>query len=307
MDPIVGLSIASSIIAAVQVTNNFVRFLEAANFAKDPRVKIIRYNLMTQRALTIAWGNRLRSENTETWAIPHESARDVQHILSEMQYYFKRAEAKMKKIYNAPDGKMTSRVFFQRFLFVNGGYEELKEMTEALDSMNRTLLAIAPPPPSSYPGTSSPDKLAPSDVRLGVSKIVLESGGNQTGPIDTARIPFPDVSIEALYSVCLEALVFICAGSQQDQILEYQYDRLKLWGAGILKTGPSSLDKVLRAIGPRAFQEALIRTLVYLAVSEGSEDCEHHKRIALTGLRDYLEMALCTCRSRPTATAGTST
>ena len=307
MEAIVALSVASSILAAVQISNDFVRFVEAANFARDPRVKIIRYNLMTQRALTIAWANRMRSENTETWAIPNESVRDVHHILSEMQDYFKRAEDKMMKIYNAPDGKMTSRVFFQRFLFVNGGYEELKHMTEALDSMNRALLAIAPPPPSFYPGTSSPDKLAPSDVRPGASKTVLDSGGNQSGVLDTARIPLPEVPIEALYSVCLEALASICAASQQDPILEYQYDRLKLWGAGILKTGPSSLDKVFKANGPKAFQEALIRTLVYLAISEGSEDCEHHKRVALTGLRDYLEIALCACRSRPTATAGTST
>ena len=267
------LAITGSVLAAVQLSNNVVQILKGAGYTREPRVKVIQYNLMTQRALTIAWANRLRSENAETWAIPPQSAQDVEQILSEMQDYFHQAEAKMEKIYRAPDGKMTSRVFLQRFLFINGGYEELRNITDALESMNKALLAIAPPP-SAYP---VPYRLAPSELRPGWLDKAPELRGDQTNLPDTAKIMTQEVSIEALYSLSLKALASICAGSQQDQILEYQYDRLKLWGAGILKTGRSSLDQVLKADseGYKIFQEVLIRMLVYLAISEGSVSSEH--------------------------------
>lgn len=257
--------------AAVEICNNVVRVLKGTSLTKDPRVKLIKYNLMTQRALTVAWANRLRSENAETWAIPPESARDVEQILSEMKYYFSQAEVKMDKIYSAPDGKMTSRVFLHRFLFVNGGFEELKDMTDALESMNKTLLVIAPPPPSSSPRASSPDKRFPSGPGRGVSKIAPELRADRTNLPDTAKILTPDFSIDALYTVCLKALASICAGTQQDQVLECQHDRLKLWGAGILKIGRSSLDQILKmkSEAHQRFQEVLVRTLIYLAISEG--------------------------------------
>lgn len=286
------LAVAGSVMAAVQFTNNFVQVFKGASLTKDPRVEVIKYNLMTQRALTIAWANRLRSENAETWAIPPESARDAEQILSEMQYYFWRAEAKMDKIYRAPDGKMTSRVFLQRFLFVNGGYEELKSITDALEAMNNTLLVIAPPPPSSSLGEGAPsaDTFSPLNPVASVSK-----PADPTSLPDTANILTRDFSIDALYTVCLKALASICVGTQQDQILEFQYDRLKLWGAGILKTGRSSLDQIFKANPKwhRRFQEVLVRTLVYLAISEGSVHCECHKRVALTRIADVILKLLC--------------
>ncbi len=299
--------VAASVLAAVQLSNDIARILKAVNLTDDPRVKLIKYNLMTQRALTIAWANRLRSESSDTWNIPPESARDVEQILAEMNTYFSRAEAKMDKIYRAPDGKMTSRLFVRRFLFVNGGFEELKDLTDALDSMNKTLLVIAPPSPS-YPVGASVN-VAPSNS----SKETSEIRQNHEVENDVLSYPndisAPQVSIHSLYTLCLEALGSICAGTRPEQVLEDHYDRLKLWGIGIFTDGPLAIDKILMAESRRHghLQEVLVRILVYVAVSEGMDSL--HILVFLTNIvdRDHLEITLYALQRGAAKTTSSST
>lgn len=271
MEAIGVVSVAASVLAALQISNDIVRILRAVNLTDDPRVRLIKYNLMTQRALTIAWANRLRSESSESWKIPPESARDVEQILSEMNTYSSRAEAKIDKIYEAPDGKMTTRLFIRRFLFFNGGFQELKDLTLALGSMNKTLLVIAPPPPTYSPQAGASVNVAPLHPSVEVSELGRTGKTESMDPLYTADVPAPHVSIQELYALCLETLASICAGTGQESIFEHQHDRLKLWGTGILTDGLIALDQILvtEPRGQQHFRETLVRTLTYVAVSEG--------------------------------------
>lgn len=265
------VTIAGSVLAAIQISNDIVRILRAVSLTDDPRIKLIEDNLMTQQALTIAWANRLRTESLETWKIPPESAQDIEQILSGMNTYVSRANAKMDKIYEAPDGKMTSRLFIRRFLFDNDGFKEVKDLTEALDSINKILLVNAPPPPSYSPQVGASLSVASLNQSVEISEIDRDGESENIDLLHTADLPAPHVSIHALYALCLETLSSICAGTGQEQTFEDQHDRLKLWGTGLFTSGPLAMDQILMT-EPREqqnFRETLVRTLVYIAVSEG--------------------------------------
>jgi hypothetical protein len=289
MSEAIGLvGVAAAILATVQIANDFYRLVTAIREIDDPRVKIIQYNLITQRQRVISWAHRIQLEGTESWKIPAQSSQDVETILREMTGYFQRAEDKMAKIYRAPGGRMTSRLFMHRFLFANGGFQELKELTEALTAMNEALKEIAPPLPAYSLATEAWNR--PTDVviptstansRTNVPEGTVEADAEATKSAEGPTILGLAVSISALYNQCLDTLVLLSLRTPDDSALRYYCDRLRLWGIGLFKPASSSLDTIFRTDESKnsRLKEVIIRALVYIAVMEGMVQARSNPRV----------------------------
>jgi hypothetical protein len=277
----VGLvSVAAAVLATVQIANNFYRMARQIRETDDPKVKIIQYNLMTQRQRTIAWAHRIQLEGTDNWNIPAESSQDVETILQQMEKYFQRAEDKMAKLHRAPGGKMTSRMFVERFLFNSGGFQELKDLTDALTAMNETLSIIAPPLPAYSPLSntwgqpqntvkipSTPAQAVIQDVH-GLATPEAKTAGNAE---DSSKAHLA-TTISTLYSQCLDVLVLLSSKAPQDVSLRNHCGRLHLWGVGIFKPTSLSLDTIFRKdrVATQTLSDVIVRALVYIAITEGN-------------------------------------
>jgi len=210
----------------------------------------------------------VRHESSDGWDIPAESAERIHATLELMQVYQERAEAKLLRIREEPDGRMTSRVLRSRFWFASRGFQELKDLTDALESMNKVLLAISTPLPvlGSY-----------SSSNQGASGVVnTEEGINLDSPSDVVEAEATDVPISRLYKECLESLGILSRYTilekSDDPSTEIIYDHLKRWGAGIFDDREdANCDKILDEDAWRrsTLRGAIIQVLVYIAVIEG--------------------------------------
>lgn len=270
MDP---LTISATILSVIQLTNNTIRLVEACKDVDDPKVELIQSKLMTQKSVIRRWANRFRAESANGgWDIPPESMEDVDQILRRMMKYWERAQAKMAKIRHAPDGKMTSRVFIYRFWFANGGFQELKDLTDAMDAMNEALMFIAPPLPS-YDSDSIPSQ-APGQRRPGAeletTQPVSECLGSRAADSNVAVISESQAStvpISKVYTSCALILDLLSREAPEYPHIESLYERLKQWGNSLFQ-GPASLDIILQDDGP--LYATIIRAFIYIAVIEGT-------------------------------------
>ena len=263
-------AVSAVLLSAVQIASNVHNIMRACRDIDNPRVKLLKYRLLTQRELTIAWANRIREPGSQVWNIPTESRHDVEQILGEMKVYFERAERKMEKIYRAPDGKMTIKIFMQRFLFTTGGFQDIKDVTDALDEMNKVLQVIAPPLPPYEHGTNlnSPlqettvpaNDLEAANVLLSEPKIFQELEDRDT------RIP-----ISKLFNECLDATRVISNYTAVNHSFHQDVVRLKSWGCGILIEGPLSLDATFKDSFETysELETMLVRILIQIAVLAG--------------------------------------
>lgn len=260
------LALTGTILATIQIARDVAKLLRAISDVDDPRIRIIQGKLTNERRLTVAWANRIRLESAGNWNIPPESVKEVETILAQMRLYFKRAESKMTKILKDPGGKMTGRVFMRRFWFAYGGFEELRDLTEVLATMNQTLMIIAPPLPHysslNMPASSRPDATAPNTASV--------------IPADVAELTIPDSqgpgkSQASLFSKCLDVLAMIAREIPHNQSLETHHLRLEQWGQGLFGDDPISLNTIFASDpeGNETLIAVLTRALVYIAVIEG--------------------------------------
>ncbi|KAL8689205.1 MAG: hypothetical protein Q9218_005070 [Villophora microphyllina] len=269
MDPVTSVvTVSALILGALQYANSFYRLTSVLNDVDDPRIKMIKYKLLTQRQMVMAWANRVRRGESESWIIPPESARDVEQILGEMRTYFERAERKMDRIYRAPDGKMTSKIFVQRFWFSVGGHQEIRDLTEALDTMNRALLVIAPPLSSqARPGST----LGLTDADSGFSRHKkVETSYSEIIPAEGIEATRQKVPVSVLHRCCIDALGILLDFSRPDHkdVFADHCDLLKRWGSGLLTGGPLSLDAAFSGESDRyaGLEEIITKLLVRIAV-----------------------------------------
>jgi len=277
-DPISILALSAAVVSALRLTNELVRIMKALREVEDPRVQMIHYRLLTQQQITLGWANRIRNGGSSSWNILPEAAEHVYTILEQMRKYYDLAESKMSRIRAEPDGRMTSRMFARRLWFANGGFEDLKNLIDALDSMNQALLVIAPPLPA-YSSADPP--LGPMEG----SQISPQGPGQQTTTqkSNTSRDSFSDIleakalpiSIARLYKQCLESLQLLSRSNMvavpNDTFLERPCELFRQWGVGIFDAEHPLINAILseEIEEGRNLRNLIVRSLVYIAVIEG--------------------------------------
>ncbi|KAL8732570.1 MAG: hypothetical protein Q9181_003901 [Wetmoreana brouardii] len=264
------MAVSASILSALQYANSLYRLTKALHQTDDPRIKLLKYRLVTQRQMVMAWANRVRSGESESWDIPPESAFGVEQILREMKSYFERAERKMDKIYRTPDSKMTWRIFAQRFWFSVDGYQELTDLTDALDAMNRALLVIAPSLP---PQAQHQNKLTSTDAdRSSANHSRFSRSHVEPSSLEDLEATPSRMPISALHSHCVDALGVLLDFSDQRGTFADELERLNRWACGLLTGGVLSLDTAFsQETDKYAELEAVItRILIHVAAVEES-------------------------------------
>ena len=272
------VAVAGAIASVVQIANEFYRISKNIRDHNNPKIKIIQYDLMVQRQRTINWAHRLQVEGIETWQIPPQASRTVQTILIEMEDYFRRAEKRMARLYSSSEGKLTSRSFFERYLFNTGGFEELKDLTGALKAMNELLDTIAPPLPKGSPfafGAFQPEysSFRASDLFANVEKETRRHIGEK---IKSERNPSPSISL--IYSQCFESLSCISRQLPNNIALRKLTDKLRLWGVTLFQSSSLALDTIIgeNLTSNHSVGHSILRALVYIAVAEGTESDPIH-------------------------------
>jgi len=260
------LAVSGAVLSTIQIARDAARLLRAVSDIDDPRIRLIQGKLTNEKRLTVAWANRIRLESANGWDVPPESAHEVEKILQQMQMYFERAENKMVKILKEPGGRMTTRVFVHRFWFASHGFEELRDLTDALATMNQTLILIAPPLPQ-YSSLNIPTRVQPGPTTVseasGIPADITES--------DLPISQLPGESLANLYSKCLDVLAFIAREMSCNETLRTLHTHLEQWGQGLFVDDSISLNTIFNT-DPEDFETllaAITRGLVYVAILEG--------------------------------------
>jgi len=271
MEPLSLFTASATVLSVFEMVNEAIKILRSIKNLQDPKVEQIYYNLLAQKTITAGLANRIRAEGD--WFIPPESREYVAQIMEQMKTYCALAEKKMTRVRHHVDGKMTPKVLAERVWFQYGGFAELKELTDAMDSMNRALIALAPPLPSYLAGASH-EPSRPVEPQAETEGIATQQAASSAQLAvrggEFSEPPAPEISMVTLYYSCVEVLDLLAREAPEYPLMESFCKRLKQWGSDLFQ-GPASLDIILRENNAEEGPLGMVvnRCLIFIALIEG--------------------------------------
>ena len=292
MDPFSAIYL---VLTLVQTTNNAYRLVNSIRYSA-PKVDQIYYRLLSEKETTEAWANQMRMANGTDLqtSIPPDKLDEVTKLLSKLVIYVKRAEDKYAKVeLKSADQKNTIANLRARAQFVLTGYDDLKDLVDAIASMNKALTTIAPPLPPYSRHMYSEGSTHPQIQRLisddgqplstpgsmdGTTAVETPLSRAQTwqpsrtGTDDSTRNVY-DLehlpSLQSIYELCLNAMQMM-AYRGRHALIQNSVARLKLWGTGIFEP-PVPLDNVLmlRKNDSNAVRQAFLKAMAHILVLQG--------------------------------------
>lgn len=290
MDPI---SVGYLILTVVQVTSNAFKLVNSIKYSA-PKVDLIYYRLLAEKETTEAWASQMRQMNGTDLrtSVPPDKYNEVSKLLGKLREYLEQAERKYAKVeLKSADQGNTVANLRARALFVLSGYDDLKDLVDAIAVMNKALKTIAPTLPPYSRHMYSEGSTVPIVQRDYLPQVIESASRSETAQSSTLRpdteisstLASPDrakdetehtflhlPSLKRIYLLSLEALRNM-SQCRAHKLLANATARLTLWGAGLFE-GIAPLDRILRKEEKEvnALREAFLKAMTHILVLEGT-------------------------------------
>ena len=299
MDPVSGIWAALSII---QVIETAVRLARSIQRAETKGVDLMVYRLVLEKKRFTHWANRMRTLEADTVRkiITREDEMIVMKVKASLEEHIRSAEERLARFKIAKEKTVGGLLVRARIAY--RGYEDVKELLDAMKTMNEVLYSIAPPAPPSYhqadflrPGEAFADRHGSSlqelpserDLRRPSPSSLLRERRNdgiaetdQSVPNDQPEVDgdaaLRDLEVEelrlplrTLFKSTLKPLDLIVS-LQSDPRISKIRQRLNVWGSGLFE-GSYDLDSILDAgrEPQKALLDVLREALIKILVLEG--------------------------------------
>ena len=257
MDP---LTASATILAVLNIIEKSSMLIGRFNKAlkDDNNFSIIYFKLMAERATYEVWANNMRVVGNQ---IPPKDLEIVNEIKDKLEETFHRVEKKIGKYEPTFGGKAQRADAKARMKWILGESDEIKELLELIQTLNKGLTIMAPIlPPYASPGPSA------------TTEVVSEPHPGSAGHITELSTPLFSNMLWKLFDTCLHCLSIV--GLAKDRIGDLangQAYRLRLWGVGLFQD-VISLDELLYASRKHteSLKTFLLEAFVDIAMTEGS-------------------------------------
>ena len=299
MDPISLItSVGFIALSAIQTTARGIELARRLRSVEGQKVDILLTRLYMEQKRTKGWASRMRTMGDEAMAtlIADEDKEQIAFVLSTLEQHYTAAEERFERAKGAKEHSIEG--FAKRMTLAYIGFDELKDLLDALSTLNRFLWEIAPPVPPGYydhraifdndslerpPPTTQQSTLSrsrqvesqrPARARVATSARLKPSRSEDLS-VEIEIIDLdgeePQIRLRILHAAVLRHMdVMIHIDSDKAEEASKLRSRLRILATGLFE-GPFDIDELLATERrPDHYLASTFRkALVYLLVLEG--------------------------------------
>ena len=298
MDPLSVTWAALSILAVsskvLQITNKVTNF-------EGAKIDQVHYRLLAERERTKEWANKLViSDGTDLQKqIPTNELERVVILLEKLDMYCERAVSKFERFFPASlqHSSKRPRYWIAKWIFLSGGFEDLKDVIDTMHAMNDVLALIAPPLPpyldAIAPRTAAapalPEEVAPASASQ--PREYFENKTEDRNALVQPNHEWEGPSLRDIHLKIMAAFFFINQERPEDPKPRRAAARLSLWAAGLFNDR-LSLDEIIgfQSVAYSSLRQTLIAAFARIMVEEGQSTVCPSASPVLTGSKEeYLK------------------
>lgn len=270
-----GIELLGLLRSISELEQNSSKLLHDLFGGEDARIDQVSSQLLSEKKRTEYWVNYIRVSNS-TDLRPTVASKEFE----EVRDLKRKIELHYNRVQNAFAATERTKLSFVSSNFVDVNtkirtvpYDDLRNVTRALKTMNDVLMTIAnPPPTSSDYGLPEINLVRSQRFMKGKTSLLKDDGSLVSTAVNEDLPPGPNPTttpIQLVYDVALKGLLTISIRRAQITLTR-AYCRLKLWGAGLFDLS-ISLDDIL-ASDEESFadvRDCILYILVVILVREG--------------------------------------
>ena len=264
------VAVASTVVTIHSLVNNSVELANEYRIAfGEERFDRLYWN-WTEKRKYDAWANDMRCSPR---AIPAKDEKLAKQIFAKSKDTYEEAREPLLTIPAKSAGEMTRR------LWLMGGYDDLKSLSELIKALNETLIIAVPPLPAYSSESLGADVALRSQTAHGaiqesakdpISQAAAKATQDQASDAQVTRQE--DRVVFQLHETCVRIFSQLrFMDSPIRQRLGEIEDRLVLWGHGLFSGGLSlSILFAVVPVSSKHIRASLLSLLVDIAFTQGS-------------------------------------